>query len=343
MPRVVKSSASQALKSGRSRRDAALPPFVPPQLSQLVEKPPSGPQWLHEIKLDGFRMAARIDNGRVQLLTRTGLDWTAKYPSAIAALANVNVKTAYLDGELCGVDEAGLPSFAHTQAATDGERGVRLVYYAFDLLHLSGWDVSSLELMRRKELLEPLVANKPGLQFNGHDTGDGELILKHAGQLGFEGVVSKTIHAPYAPGNRGLWRKAKALNRHEFVVVGWSDPEGSRPHLGALLLGYYSEDGKLIYAGRVGTGMPDKVLADLRRRLDPLARLMSPLSVLPPRKTRFGSPLVLSRVHWVEPKLVAEITYLTWTADNLLRHTVYVGLREDKPADQVRRETERSE
>jgi ATP-dependent DNA ligase len=163
-----------------------------------------------------------------------------------------------------------------------------------------------------------------------------KLILKHAGKLGFEGVVSKTIDAPYAPGNRGLWRKAK-----EFAVVGWSDPEGSRPYLGALLLGYYTDDGKLIYAGRVGTGMPVKVLADLRRRLDPLARNTSPLSVPPSRKTRFGSPLVLFRVHWVEPKLVAEITYLTWTADNLLRHTVYVGLREDKPAEEVGRETAR--
>ena len=174
-------------------------------------------------------------------------------------------------------------------------------------------DVSGLSLVERKALLEPLVSNKPGLQFNGHDTGDGELILKDAGKLGFEGVVSKTIDAPYAPGNRGPWRKAKALNRQEFVIVGWSDPEGSRPHLGALLLGYYDDDGKLIYAGRVGTGMPVKVLADLRRRLDPLARKTSPLSVRPPRSTRFGSPLVLSRVHWVEPKLVAEITYLTWT------------------------------
>jgi ATP-dependent DNA ligase len=156
--------------------------------------------------------------------------------------------------------------------------------------------------------------------------------------LGLEGVVSKTIDAPYAPGNRGLWRKAKCLNRQEFVVVGWTYPEGSRPHLGALLLAYYSDDGKLIYAGRVGTGMPDKVLADLRRRMDPLARAASPLSVPPPRKTRFASPLVLSRVHWVEPLLVAEITYLTWTADGLLRHTVFIGLRSDKPATEVRRE-----
>jgi bifunctional non-homologous end joining protein LigD len=234
-----------------------------------------------------------------------------------------------------------LPSFANTQAATDGERGVLLVYYAFDLLHLDGRDVSGSPLIERKGLLEPLVANKLGLQFNGHETGDGELILKHAGKLGFEGVVSKTIDASYAPGKRGLWRKTKWLNRQEFVIVGWSNPEGTRPHLGALLLGYYTDDGKLIYAGRVGTGMSVKVLADLRRRLDPLARRTSPLSVPPPRSTRFGSPLVLSRVHWVEPKLVAEITYLTWAADNPLRHTVYVGLREDKLATEVRREPAR--
>ena len=146
MSRIVKRSVSQTAKSGLSRRGVPLPRFIPPQLSQPVEKPPSGPQWLHEIKLDGYRMAARIDNGRVQLLTRTGLDWTGKYPSAIAALANLKAKTAYLNGELCGVDDSGLPSFANTQAATDGER-VRLVYYAFDVLHLDGQDVSRLPLV----------------------------------------------------------------------------------------------------------------------------------------------------------------------------------------------------
>src|ERR1700677_3540122 len=150
MSRDIKRPARKGTKAGPSGRDAPLPQFIPPQLSQPVEKPPSGPQWVHEIKLDGFRMAARIDNGRVQLLTRTGLDWTAKYPSAAAALENMNVKTAYLDDELCGVDDAGLPSFAHTQAATDGERGVHLVYYAFDLLHLDGWDVSDLRSEERR-------------------------------------------------------------------------------------------------------------------------------------------------------------------------------------------------
>jgi DNA ligase D-like protein (predicted ligase) len=345
MSRVAKRSSAEFIKTSGPRESESAPPpvprWIPPQLCQPVETAPSGPQWVHEIKLDGFRMSARVDRGRAQLLTRTGLDWSVKYPSIIAALGRVKVQSAYLDGELCGVGADGLPTFSLTQAASDGERGVRLVYYAFDLLHLDGRATAALPLIERKALLQPLVTDIPGLQFNDHEAGDGELIRKHAGQLGFEGIVSKTIGAPYAPGTRGLWRKAKCLNRQEFVVVGWTDPEGSRPHLGALLLGFHTDDGKLIYAGRVGTGMPDKVLADLRRRLEPLARTTSPLSAPPPRKTRFGSPLVLSRVHWVEPKLVADITYLTWTGDGLLRHTVYIGLRSDRPAQEVRREAPR--
>jgi ATP-dependent DNA ligase len=219
MSPVVKRSVAQAVMSGPSRRGDPLPPFIPPQLSQPVEKPPSGPQWLHEIKLDGYRIAARIENGHAQLLTRTGLDWTSKYPSIIAALANLNVKTAYLDGELCGVDEAGLPSFAHTQAATDGEPEVRLVYYAFDLLHLDGWDVSDFQLIERKALLEPLVANKPGLQFSGHDAGDGELIWSTPESSVLRASPRRRSTRPTRQG-----RKAKALNRQEFVIVGWSDP-----------------------------------------------------------------------------------------------------------------------
>ena len=172
-----------------------LPQWIPPQLTQLVETAPSGPQWLHEIKLDDFRMAARIEHGQARLLTRTGLDWSAKYPSALTALAGVRAKTAYLDGELCGVGEDGLPNFAETQAATDGARGVRLVFYAFDLLHLDGRDTAGLPLLERKTLFEPIVAGIPGLQFNGHEIGDGELVRRHACQLGFEGIVLKTAAA----------------------------------------------------------------------------------------------------------------------------------------------------
>jgi ATP-dependent DNA ligase len=263
-------------------------------------------------------MSARIERGRVQLLTRAGLDWSDKYPSVIAALKKVRASTAYLDGELCGIGDDGMPSFSQTQAATDGSRGGSPCLFRF-----------------RSPASRRLATQRVCRSSSARRSSSRYLIRKHAGQLGFEGVVSKTIDAPYAPGNRGLWRKSKCLNRQEFVVVGWTDPEGSRPHLGALLLGYYD---KLIYAGRVGTGMPEKVLAHLRRRLDPLARASSPLSAPPPRKTRFGSPLVRSRVHWVEPQLVAEITYLTWTEDGLLRQTVYIRLRSDKAAAEVRRE-----
>ena len=153
-----------------------------------------------------------------------------------------------------------------------------------------------------------------------------------------EGIVSKRADAPYAPGSRGLWLKVKCLNREEFVVIGWADPEGSRPFLGALLLGYYDPEGSLIYACRVGTGIDTVELERLWRRLQPLATPSMPLDRAPPRGTRFGSPLVLSRVHWVRPELVAEVKFLAWTEDNLLRQVVYEGLRGDKSATEVRRE-----
>ena len=153
-----------------------------------------------------------------------------------------------------------------------------------------------------------------------------------------EGIVSKRTDARYVPGNRGLWRKVKCLQREEFVVAGWTEPEGRRPYLGSLLLAYYDPKGRLIYAGRAGSGIDDAELERLWRRLQPLATRTMPLDIAPPRDNRFGSPLVLSRVHWVRPELVAEVKFLTWTEDNLLRQVVYEGLREDKPPREVRRE-----
>jgi ATP-dependent DNA ligase len=156
--------------------------------------------------------------------------------------------------------------------------------------------------------------------------------------MSLEGIVSKRADAAYTPSNRGLWLKVKCLHREEFVVIGWTDPEGSRPHLGALLLAYYDPGGRLVYAGRVGSGINTAELQRLWRRLQPLATDKMPLDLPPPRSTRFGSPLVLSRVHWVRPEVVAEVKFLTWTEDNLLRQVVYEGLWEDKPAREVHRE-----
>ena len=283
-------------------------------------------------------MAARIDCGKVQLLTRSGLDWTTKYPATAAALSKLPVKTAYIDGELCGVRPDGVTSFEMMQRASDGGSGA-LIYYAFDLLELDGADVASMPLLERKERLAGILKKPPaGIAFSEHEGGDGEAFRRAACGHGLEGIVSKRTDRRYLPGDRGVWVKSKCLNRAEFVIVGWSDPEGSRHGLGSLLLGYYDDGGRLLYAGRVGTGISVETLAALHDRLKPLAIPTMPLAVAPPRKTRFGGPLALSKVHWVRPELVVEITYLTWSEDGLLRHTVFVGLREDKPAKQVRRE-----
>jgi ATP-dependent DNA ligase len=203
--------------------------------------------------------AARIDRGNVQLLTRSGLDWTEKYPETAKALGRLPVTSAYIDGELWGVGADGVTSFALIQSASDTGTGA-LVYFAFDLMALDGAPIARLPLLERKaRLAEILKKPPPGIAYSEHNGGPGEAFRAAACKLGLEGVVSKQIDAQYAPGNRGIWVKSKCLNRAEFVIVGWTDPEGSRSSIGALLLGYY-ENGRLIYAGRVGTGFSEKTL-----------------------------------------------------------------------------------
>jgi DNA ligase D-like protein (predicted ligase) len=323
---------------GRRAEATALPGWVKPQLSRLVDAPPDGSDWLHEIKYDGYRMHARLDRGAVRLLTRTGLDWTHKYPVITSALTSLSARQAYLDGELCGIRPDGTTSFSLIQTASDSGNAKSLVFFLFDLLHLDGEATGARPLNERKERLRALLSHATApLQYSDYQSGRGRAFYEHACALKLEGIISKRADAAYAPGNRGLWLKVKCLNREEFVVIGWTDPEGARPRLGALLLAYYDPDGRLTYAGRVGTGIDNAELECLWRRLQPLASPAMPLDVAPPRSTRFGSPLVLSRVHWVRPELVAEVKFLAWTEDNLLRQVVYEGLREDKPAAEVRR------
>ena len=317
----------------------ALPRWVRPQLTQLVDAAPEGDQWLHEIKFDGYRMHTRLDHGAVRLLTRTGLDWTHKYPSIAEAVASFGAQQAYLDGELCGVGPDGITSFSIIQLASDSGNAAALVFFLFDLLHLEGEDLRPRPLIDRKERLSALLANTPSpLHYSDHQIGHGRAFHDKACAMSLEGIVSKRADAAYAPGNRGLWLKVKCLNRQEFVVLGRTDPEGARPFVGTLLLGYYHPNGRLVYAGRVGSGINTAELERLWQRLQPLATDKMRLDLPPPRSTRFGSPLVLSRVHWVRPELVVEVKFLAWTQDNLLRQVVYEGLREDKPAAEVRRE-----
>ena len=247
-------------------------------------------------------------------------------------------REAYLDGELAGVRPDGVTSFSLIQTASDAGNAGVLVFFLFDLLHLDGEAIGLKPLDERKERLRALLSQaRSPLQYSDCQIGRGRAFHEHACALSLEGIISKRADAPYAPGNRGLWLKVKCLNREEFVVIGWTDPEGARPWLGALLLAYHDPDGRFTYAGRAGTGIDNAELERLWRRLQPMAIDTMPLNVAPPRSTRFGSPLVLSRVHWVRPELVAEVKYLAWTEDNLLRQVVYEGLREDKPAAEVRR------
>jgi bifunctional non-homologous end joining protein LigD len=268
--------------------------------------------------------------------TRTGLDWSHRYRRTLEALSALKVKSAYLDGELCALDGYGVPVFSRLQAAMDEGSTDQLVFFAFDLLYLNGESTAQLPLIQRKERLQRLFKKEiGGLRYSEHVAGDGPQFREHACKLGLEGVISKQSDRPYAPGDRGIWVKSKCLNREEFVVVGWTDPTGSRSHIGALLLGYYTEDGRLHYAGRAGTGITGKELKRLAGVLAPLQVPKMPLAEPPPRDSRFGSPLKLSRVHWVRPQLVVEVTYLTWTEDNLLQQVCYQAQREDKPATQV--------
>jgi DNA ligase D-like protein (predicted ligase) len=312
------------------------PGWIKPQLAALVKAAPDAPGWLHEIKLDGYRMHAGIMCSRVNIITRRGNDWTEKYPTIAKALATLPTKSAYLDGELCGVLPDGRTAFNLIQNALE-HGDAALIYFVFDLL-IYGEDLTALPLIERKTRLATLLAKAPeSIRYVDHQIDQGPAFHKIACEHGLEGVVSKRVNGRYEPDRRS-WLKVKCLNREEFVVVGWSDPEGTRHRIGALLLGYYTADGKLIYAGRVGTGMPVAELERLYGRLQPLAIPKMPLSEPPPRGGRFGSLLVLSRVHWVRPKMVVEVSYVEMTPDGLLRHVAYQGEREDKPARDVRRD-----
>src|SRR5580704_1826636 len=234
----------------RSVERSFLPTWVKPQLATLVREAPDGSGWLHEIKLDGYRMHARLDAGRVQILTRRGNDWTGKYPAIAKAVGKLPAKTAYLDGELCGLLPDGRAAFNLIQNASDSA----LIFFLFDLLFLDGEKLMVPPLVDRKIRLEAFLVGAPeSLRYNDHQIGKGPAIHGLACQHGLEGIVSKRIDGRYEP-DRRTWLKTKCLNREEFVVVGWNDPEGSRHRIGALLLGYYTPDGKLIYAGRAGTG-----------------------------------------------------------------------------------------
>jgi bifunctional non-homologous end joining protein LigD len=312
-----------------------LPAWVAPQLATLVAKPPPGDEWVHEIKLDGYRILLRVERGRAKLLTRNRQDWTARFPTVAAAAAALPVTDALLDGEIVALDAAGVSSFQALQQAAAGDAGYTIVYVAFDALFLDGRDLRREPLLERKERLARLLAARRGpLRYSAHFDEPGPEVYDRACRMALEGIVSKRKQAPYTSGRGTAWLKVKCLARQEFVIGGYTDPEGAREELGSLLLGVHERDGRLVYAGRVGTGFSRATLAALGPRLRKLAQRACPFAADGPRPPARGA-------HWVKPVLVGEVAFTEWTRDGLLRHPAFEGLREDKPAAQVVRERPR--
>jgi len=348
--RVGHSSTVPPLKGGRVSANSAAfklsidlrtlpaesqPAFIPPQLAQAAESPPASGGWLHELKLDGYRIQARKEGGRVQLLTRTGLDWTARMAGLAAEIAGLPVAGATLDGEVVVLAPDGNTSFASLQAAFQEGARHPLTYFAFDLLHLNGRNLRNLPLGERKALLaEVLPADPHLLRVSEHLESDGPTIFRKACELHAEGIVSKRAAAKYCSGRSSDWLKSKCLHQQEFVVGGFTLPSNGIYGVGALLLGYYRQDdgkNRLIYAGRTGTGFTSATHKLLRDRLEALAQPATPFAKPP-------APADARGARWVKPTLVAEVRFATWTADALVRQAAFLGLREDKPAAEVVRE-----
>ena len=312
-------------------RRGTLPDFVSPQLATPVARPPNGSNWLHEIKLDGYRIYCRRDARGARLLTRTGQDWTDRFRRLVGPLEALPADEFALDGEVVVLDEKGHSSFGALQEALSADDQRRLTLSAFDLLHLDGYDLRGARLLDRKEALRELIAGGSGLgsiRYSDHINATGEEVFRQASQMGVEGVVSKQRHRPYRSGRSSDWVKSKCQARQEFVIVGFTLPKKSGPGIGALVLGYY-EKNRLIYAGRAGTGFKRETSFDLRARLERL-RVPQPMVEAVPQEMRRG-------VQWVKPELVCEVEFLTWTRDNVLRQPSFEGLREDKnPKDVVR-------
>ena len=323
--RVARSAGTVA-----GARAAAFPRTLQPPLATLVAAPPTGDEWLHEMKFDGYRILARLDRGNVVLRSRAGHDWTERFEPIARALAELPESRAWIDGEVAVVLADGTTSFAALQNAAALPEGARLVYFAFDLPYLGDSDLRDVPLEERKRLLQALLPSGADmLRYSDHVVGDGERFLSAACRMSVEGAVSKRRDSPYRPGRASDWTKAKCHAEQEVVIGGFTEPKGSRQGIGALLVGVRDEGGALRYAGKVGTGFTTAMARDLRRRLEALARTVRPFAPGPgvPRGARF-----------VEPRLVAQVRFTEWTRDGRMRHPSFAGLRDDKEATQVTRE-----
>jgi len=337
-------SVAENVRSGRVRRKkvaldpaatkgarkANLPDTMDAQLALLVDDAPAGASWVHEIKFDGYRMLCRVADGRCRIQSRNGKDWTDAFPSIAEAIARLPVESAWIDGEIVVNDAQGRSSFQALQNVLSAEAGGKPFYYAFDLPYVNGYDLRDTPLVARKALLKKVVGEGSLVRYSDHVEGDGPAFLEQACRLGLEGIISKRADSAYQAVRGRNWQKVKCALEQEFVIGGYTDPQGARSGFGALLLGVH-DGGDLRYCGKVGTGFDEALLGSLTAKLRKLATDAPPF-VNPPTGAEGR------RAHWVEPKLVGQVSFTEWTRDGTLRHPAFRGLREDKAARDVVRE-----
>jgi DNA ligase D-like protein (predicted ligase) len=321
---------------GAARGSDGIPSWAQPQLATLTKDRFSDPEWLFERKLDGERLLAFRDASGVRLLTRNDRDVTGTFPEVADALRGQKADGFVIDGEVVAFLD-GQTSFSRLQQrlgvahpAASLIEDYPVTYYIFDVLFADGHDTRGLPQRERKERLNALLDFTGPLRYTDHRDGDGEAFYRQACVDGWEGLIAKRADAPYAEGRTHNWLKFKCITGQEFVIGGYTDPQGSRQGLGALLVGYYDADGRLTYAGKVGTGFSAATLRSLHESLSALERDTSPFANGKPPRTG---------VHWAEPRLVAQIEFAEWTTDGLLRQPRYEGLRDDKDPAEVVRET----
>ncbi|KAF3996323.1 DNA ligase D [Glaciimonas immobilis] len=312
--------------------EAPLPAELTPQLATLVDSPPrDSEEWLYEIKYDGYRLLSRIEGNNILLITRNGNDWSQKLPALADALRKAQLPNGWYDGEIVMPGEKGIPDFQALQGAFDTKKTQEIVYFLFDLPFFSGFDLRPVPLVARRSVLKFLLekSTSPTIRFSDTFEALGRDIVTSACSLGMEGVIGKKKDAPYVGRRSADWIKLKCSQRQEFVIGGYTDPQGRRTGLGSLLLGVHDADGKLRYAGKVGTGFDDKTLRSLTAALSAIGCAESP----------FTAASDLRPVgHWVQPRLLAEVSFSEWTKSGRIRHPVFHGLRTDKPARAIVRE-----
>ncbi|HEX4334896.1 MAG TPA: DNA ligase D [Polyangiaceae bacterium] len=326
-----RTSAKTAARRTATSRPAALPAFFEPELATLVDAAPPGDDYLHEIKLDGYRILARIEDGRVTLLSRRGNDWSSRLPSIVKALEALALDGSVLDGEVVVFGESGVSNFQRLQNSMEAGKDSACQYVVFDAPFLDGEDRRKLPLVERKTALADRLTKKAlgkgPIRLSEHVVGNGPRFFEESCRLGLEGIVSKRVDAPYVSRRDKAWLKVKCTSEQEFVIGGFTEPAGSRGHFGALLLGVHEKDG-LEYVGKVGTGFSARSLTELSKQLKKLARKDSPFNV--PLKGADARG-----VHYVEPMLVAQVKFAERTEDGILRHASFLGLREDKAPHDV--------